>query len=92
MNFPKIPNMPKPQAISPADAAYKPAIERSVSAGPVDGVVGLSAPKHFDPNNPSVHVDATIHNPTGVGGDLQPRPLGWRFRIRTRRAASSDQG
>ncbi|QQS05212.1 MAG: hypothetical protein IPK50_23560 [Fibrobacterota bacterium] len=70
MNFPKIPNMPKPQAVSPADAAYNPAIERSVSAGPVDGVVGLSAPKHFDPNNPSVHVDATIHNPTGVGGDL----------------------
>lgn len=70
MNFPKIPNMPKPQAISPADAAYKPAISQNVSTGPVDGVVGLSAPKHFDPNNPSVHVDATVHNPTGIGGDL----------------------
>ncbi|HNY31567.1 MAG TPA: hypothetical protein PKO15_11825 [Fibrobacteria bacterium] len=70
MNFPKIPNMPKPQAISPAAPAFTPGIQSEVSAGPANGVVGLSAPNHFDPNNPSVHVDATVHNPTGVGGDL----------------------
>lgn len=43
----------------------------SFSEGPASGSAGIGAPKSFDPNNPSVHVSGTIHNPTGIGGDLK---------------------
>lgn len=62
--IPKVPDPPKPDAV-PAH------VGQDVGSGLAQGNVGIGAPQHFDPNNPSVRLDGTVHNPTGVGGDLQ---------------------
>lgn len=70
MNFgkiPKLPDLPTP----PVDLAKPPThIGTDVGHGPLAGNVGVGVPQNFDPNHPSVAVDATIHNPTGIGGDI----------------------
>jgi hypothetical protein len=67
MNLGKIPSVPK---IPTAPTATPTHVGQDVGRGPAQGNVGIGAPQHFDPNKPTVAVDATIHNPTGVGGDL----------------------
>lgn len=61
--IPSIPSVPTPSPI-PTRAGL------DVGSGPLQGNVGVGLPQHLDPNKPAVGVDATIHNPTGIGGDL----------------------
>ena len=61
--LPGLPAMPDPPKV-PTEAT------QNLSAGPASTSVGLGMPQHFDPSNPSVQVSGSIHNPTGVGGDL----------------------
>lgn len=64
MNFGHIPSVPSlPDPVAPHAGI-------DVGSGPLSGNVGVGLPQHLDPNKPAVGVDATIHNPTGVGGDL----------------------
>ncbi|HNY32695.1 MAG TPA: hypothetical protein PKO15_17560 [Fibrobacteria bacterium] len=62
--IPKVPDPPKAEVVPTH-------VGQDVGSGLAQGNVGIGAPQHFDPNNPSVRLDGTIHNPTGVGGDLQ---------------------
>ncbi|QQS04109.1 MAG: hypothetical protein IPK50_17695 [Fibrobacterota bacterium] len=73
MNFGSLPDPPKPPKIPevPAVPAVPTSAQTSLSSGPLSGAVGVGVPQNFDPNNPSVHVEGTIHNPTGIGGDLK---------------------
>ncbi|MBK9578613.1 MAG: hypothetical protein IPK50_12105 [Fibrobacterota bacterium] len=64
----KIPGAPKISI--PNIPAVPTQVTQNLSAGPAQGAVGIGAPQHFDPNNPSVRLDGTVHNPTGIGGDL----------------------
>jgi hypothetical protein len=73
MKFGDLPDPPKPPKIPdvPVVPAVPTSTQTSLSSGPLSGAVGVGVPKNFDPNNPSVHVEGTIHNPTGIGGDLK---------------------
>ncbi|HOX52507.1 MAG TPA: hypothetical protein PKY05_13535, partial [Fibrobacteria bacterium] len=73
MNFGSLPDPPKPPKIPevPAVPAVPTSAQTSLSSGPLSGAVGVGVPQNFDPKNPSVHVEGTIHNPTGIGGDLK---------------------
>ena len=70
MNFGSVPKIPTAPAI-PQAPAVPTHLGQDVGVGPAQGNVGIGAPQHFDPNNPSVRLDGTVHNPTGVGGDLK---------------------
>ncbi|QQS06768.1 MAG: hypothetical protein IPK50_07670 [Fibrobacterota bacterium] len=70
MNFGSVPKIPAVPSI-PAAPAVPTRVGQDLSQGPASGNVGIGAPQHFDPNNPSVRLDGTVHNPTGVGGDLK---------------------
>ncbi|HNY32730.1 MAG TPA: hypothetical protein PKO15_17735 [Fibrobacteria bacterium] len=73
MNFGSLPDPPKPPKVPdvPAVPAVPTSTQTNLSNGPLNGAVGVGVPQNFDPNNPSVHVEGTIHNPTGIGGDLK---------------------
>ncbi|HNY32738.1 MAG TPA: hypothetical protein PKO15_17775 [Fibrobacteria bacterium] len=73
MNLGRLPDPPKPPKLPdvPAAPAVPTNVQTNLSSGPLGGAVGVGVPQSFDPNNPSVHVEGTIHNPTGIGGDLK---------------------
>lgn len=62
-DIPKVPDPPKAEGIPTH-------VGQDVGSGLAQGSVGVGAPQHFDPSNPSVRLDGTVHNPTGIGGDL----------------------
>ncbi|MBK8800722.1 MAG: hypothetical protein IPN71_01420 [Fibrobacteres bacterium] len=64
--IPEVPKLPDP----PKADAIPTHVGQDVGSGLAQGNVGIGAPQHFDPNNPSVRLDGTVHNPTGIGGDL----------------------
>lgn len=66
MSFGKLPGLPA----MPAPPKVPTEATQTLSTGPASTSVGAGLPQHFDPSNPSVQVSGTIHNPTGVGGDL----------------------
>ncbi|MBK9577780.1 MAG: hypothetical protein IPO40_11915 [Fibrobacteres bacterium] len=70
MNFGSVPKIPAVPSI-PTAPAVPTRVGQDLSQGPASGNVGIGAPQHFDPNNPSVRLDGTVHNPTGIGGDLK---------------------
>jgi hypothetical protein len=70
MNLGRVPNIPNIPSV-PAAPAVPTRVGQDISQGPASGNVGIGAPQHFDPNNPSVRLDGTVHNPTGIGGDLK---------------------
>lgn len=61
--LPGLPAMPDPPKV-PTEAT------QNLSGGSASTSFGVGIPQHFDPSSPSVQVSGTIHNPTGVGGDL----------------------
>ncbi|MBK9576611.1 MAG: hypothetical protein IPO40_06030 [Fibrobacteres bacterium] len=70
-SMPKISAPPAMPSIPEAAPVIPTRVGQDLSQGPASGNVGIGLPQHFDPNNPSVRLDGTIHNPTGIGGDLK---------------------
>ncbi|HNY32032.1 MAG TPA: hypothetical protein PKO15_14200 [Fibrobacteria bacterium] len=70
MKLPGAPKISIPDIPAAPAASIPTQVTQNLSAGPAQGAVGIGAPQHFDPDNPSVRLDGTVHNPTGIGGDL----------------------